>query len=505
MPFDELPGIQSFAYGQYQGLWVIIGGRVEGLHRRQPFAAFLPEKSNTEIIVIDPVEKKIWRTPLTSLSLPLQDQLSSTNMEFHQDGDYLYLVGGYGHSQTIGSKLTYALLTAVDLRGVIYAVQHQSTLAPFFRQLTDKQFAVTGGNMVKLDSMYYLIGGHNFIGDYNPANNPTFTQSYTNAIRRFTLNDDGINLKVTHLPTIVDTSAFHKRDFNLVPQFFPDGNQGFTAFSGVFQLQADIPMLQAVNISADGNEVVPGFAQYYNHYHCANLPLYSSSTGEMHTVFFGGISQYFEHDGLLTEDVDIPFVNTIARVTRDQNGHMAEYKLPVELPALLGASAAFIRTPGIPMFENGVIKLDELSMDSTFAGYIYGGIKSSAPNIFWINEGEESIAQNRVYKVYVVKHPNTSNHKLNTQSINGSQLQIHTTSTEKTFTFNYHHQPSQKVMLTVTTKKGKILLQDDLSNQLSPGHNVFTRKIKSFKIGKAYLVTLTTNGIDAVQRVMAKE
>jgi hypothetical protein len=57
----------------------------------------------------------------------------------------------------------------------------------------------------------------------------------------------------------------------------------------------------------------------------------------------------------------------------------------------------------------------------------------------------------------------------------------------------------------VTTAKGKVLLQEDLSNQLSFGKNTFTRKINSFKIGKVYLVKLTTNGIDAVQRIMAKE
>ncbi|MBK7883899.1 MAG: hypothetical protein IPJ81_08890 [Chitinophagaceae bacterium] len=35
-----LGGLQSFAFGQYDGKWLIIGGRLDGLHRRQPFAAF---------------------------------------------------------------------------------------------------------------------------------------------------------------------------------------------------------------------------------------------------------------------------------------------------------------------------------------------------------------------------------------------------------------------------------------------------------------------------------
>ncbi len=505
MAIEGLPGIQSFAYGQYKGLWVIIGGRTDGLHQRQPFASFLPEDCNTEITVVDPIAGKVWRAPLSSLSIPLQDQMSSTNMEFYQEGDYLYLIGGYGYSRTIDSKLTYALITAVDLRGVIYAVQEKKDLAPFFRQMTDIQLAVTGGYLHKIGDTYFLIGGQKFDGNYNPMNHPTFTQSYTNAIRKFTLEDDGINLKITHLPAIIDTAAFHRRDYNVVPQLFPDGNEGLTAFSGVFQIKADIPMLHAVNIDDTGYKIVDDFAQYYNHYHCANLPLYSATTREMHTIFFGGIAQYYEHEGILTADSDVPFVTTIARVTRDQHGRMAEYKLPLEMPQLLGASAAFIPADGIPMFENGVIKLDALTTDAMMVGYIYGGIKSSAPNIFWVNDGTESVAQNVLYKVFVKRNPKMNTHVLNPQSTNGTQLQIYPNPAEKTFTFIYHHGPGKKVMLAITTEKGKSLIMEDISTHLIPGDNRFTKAIKPFEIGGVYLVTVTTDGIAATQRIIVKE
>ena len=505
MTIEDLPGIQSFAYGQYNGLWVIIGGRTDGLHQRQPFASFLPEDCNTEITIVDPFGGKVWRAPLSSLSVPLQDQMSSTNMEFHQEGDYLYLIGGYGYSRTIDSKLTYALITAVDLRGVIYAVQQKKELTPFFRQVTDQQFAVTGGYLHKLGDTYFLIGGQKFDGNYNPMNHPTFTQSYTNAIRKFTLEDDGINLKITHLPAIIDTAAFHRRDYNVVPQLFPDGKEGLTAFSGVFQIKADIPMLHAVNIDDTGYKIVADFAQYYNHYHCANLPLYSISTKEMHTVFFGGIAQYYEQDEILTEDSDVPFVTTIARVTRDQNGRMAEFKLPFEMPELLGASAAFIPLPGMPMYTNGVLKLDELTFDSMMVGYIYGGIKSNAANIFWVNDGTESVAQNVLYKVFVKRSPNTNTHVLNPQSTNGTQLQIYPNPAEETFTFLYHLPIPKNVLLSVTDEKGKSLLKEDISKQLVPGNNRFTKEIKSFKIGGVYLVTVTTDGIAATQRIVVKE
>mgnify|MGYP002864189949 FL=1 len=93
-----LGGLQAFAYGQENGKWLIIGGRLDGLHRRQPFASFDVAGNNNQLIVVDPVSQQKWDAPLTSLPIALQEQLSSTNMEFHQDGKYLYIIGGYGYN-----------------------------------------------------------------------------------------------------------------------------------------------------------------------------------------------------------------------------------------------------------------------------------------------------------------------------------------------------------------------------------------------------------------------
>ena len=37
---DQLPALQSFAYATWQDKWLLVGGRKDGLHRRQPWAAF---------------------------------------------------------------------------------------------------------------------------------------------------------------------------------------------------------------------------------------------------------------------------------------------------------------------------------------------------------------------------------------------------------------------------------------------------------------------------------
>ncbi len=85
----------------------------------------------------------------------------------------------------------------------------------YIRQVTDEQFAVTGGQLHKIYDTYYLVGGQKFTGRYNPMgpdHGPGFEQEYTDAIRKFTLEDDGTIINITHLPTITDTVNLHRRD-----------------------------------------------------------------------------------------------------------------------------------------------------------------------------------------------------------------------------------------------------------------------------------------------------
>ncbi len=400
---NGLAGIQSFAYGQHEGKWLIIGGRSDGLHRRQPWATFDAAGQNNQLVVVDPKLGQSWSAPLSSLPVSMQEQLSSTNMEFHQSGDYLYIIGGYGYSHSSSDHITYPYLTALKVSDVIGAIISGSAFNTFFRQISDEQFAVTGGYLNKIYNTYYLTGGQRFDGRYNPMGHPSYTQEYTNSIRKFKVLDDGTNLNITQLASITDTANLHRRDFNVIPQVMPDGQEGLTAFSGVFQVNADLPYLNCVNIDSSGYHVNNDFKQYYNQYHCAHIPLFSKASNEMHNIFFGGIAQYYDSAGVLVRNHNVPFVKTIANVTSDRSGKMTEYKLPVEMPAFLGAGSEFIPVTNLPKYENEVIKLDELKKGSTLIGYIFGGIRSTEPEIFWTNDGSQSSPSMDIFKIYLIK------------------------------------------------------------------------------------------------------
>ncbi len=400
-----MPGVQSFAWGQHNGQWFIIGGRTDGLHRRQPPFAFLATGNNLSAYVVDPGTLQVWSASLASLPQSLEEQLQSTNMEFDQRDSTLYCVGGYGYSPTALDHITYPNLTAIDLPGAMDAIRNAQPIAPYFRQITDERLAVTGGQMRLLDDRFHLVGGQRFIGRYNPMGpdfGPGFVQEYTNAVRRFGIDDDGVDLALTDYWEHVDTVNLHRRDYNLLPQIFPDGQEGFTVFSGVFQYVDDVPWLNTVDIVDTNVAVVPVFEQLLNHYHGAHMGLHQATTGTMRSVFFGGIGRYyFDGNGTLMDDPNVPFVSTISLVKRDNAGAMSEYDIGA-MPALLGAGAEFIPWPTTPQTSTGIMLQDQFVGDTVVLGHIVGGIESTAANIFFVNTGEQSVASAKVFRVLLV-------------------------------------------------------------------------------------------------------
>ena len=220
-------------------------------------------------------------------------------------------------------------------------------------------------------------------------NNPTFVQEYTNEVRRFTIRDDGTNLSIDNYSAWRDTTELHRRDYNMLPQVFPNGERGFTMFSGVFQHLVDLPWLNTVDLTPSGYTPVAGFSQYLSQYHSAKAALWDSSTNTMHSLFFGGISRYTldTATGTLLDDPNVPFVRTISRVTRYPDGAMTEYAFPETMPVLTGSGAEFFPVESLPMDEQEILRLDLLPVGETVIGHIVGGIESSQPNIFFINTG----------------------------------------------------------------------------------------------------------------------
>jgi hypothetical protein len=221
----------------------------------------------------------------------------------------------------------------------------------------------------------------------------------------------------------------------------------------------------------------------------------------MHTVFFGGIAQYYDVNGTLVQDNNVPFVKTIARVTRDANGIMSEYKLPIEMPTLLGAGAEFIVNKNVPHYANEVIKLDDLTADTTHIGYIYGGIASSAPNIFFTNDGTQSTASSDIFKVSLIRNTMVSSDALNEQSINSLEVMVYPNPNNGNFEIIYNLKKSGDVNIVLYSLDGKKIDEQSFKNQ-SEGKHVYSRKIKQLTKGGTFMLLLESNTEKAVQKII---
>jgi hypothetical protein len=394
-------GLHSFAYGQRNGKVLLIGGRPDGIHARQPFNAFPASLNNQILQVLDLQTKQYWSRTLAELSVTLQEQLQSTNMNFYQDGNSLILAGGYAYSNSANDHITFPYLTRIDLDGLISAVLANTTITPYFEQIQDDRFAVTGGNIGKIGSQYYLVGGHRFDGRYNPMNNPTFVQAYVDGLQKFELSAPGQALAVLNYQLVTDQVNLHRRDYNLVPHVYPNGETGYLISSGVFQINADLPFLYPVEIKSSGHTAVNGFSQYLSNYHSSKFSAYDSASGTIHHLFLGGLSQYYYQNGTLLNDPNVPFVRTISRLAQGLDGAYQEYVLGTEMPALLGASAEFIHLEQVPHYASEIIDLSALSGDSVLIGHVVGGIKSGSLNPFTNNNTGVTDANAVIYEVWL--------------------------------------------------------------------------------------------------------
>jgi len=417
------PAIHSYSLGQTTDeKWVIVGGRMDGLHERQPNNAFQENDNNKNVFVVNPVSNQTHHASLSVLPISIYEQLQSTNQEFYQRGNTLYIIGGYGYSATENEHLTYANLTAIDVDGLSNAVISGTTIVPFFRQIQDSIFAVTGGQIGYLDSVFYLAGGQYFEGRYNPmgpSNGPGFIQEYTDEVRQFKISDDGTNMAVYQYSEFHDQANLHRRDYNMSPQIFPNGDKGFTMFSGVFDAN-DLPFLNSVDVTESNYTVNNNFTQYLSQYHSAKIPVFDVNNTVMHTLFFGGMSQYtLDVTNNLVQDDDVPFVKTISKVTRLIDGSMQEVKLNIEMPTLLGAGAEFIPLKSSGYYiDDEILDINAIPNPKTLIGYIVGGIESTLPNIFFINDGTQSSASNVVFKVFI----NKSTVGLHEQVLDGDKI-----------------------------------------------------------------------------------
>ena len=393
---SNAPRIHSFAFAQSGGKWLFIGGRTNGLHGFSIGESFPPTYENKFIWVMDPSNGQTWSENLFSfMAAAKSDPLRSMNAEFVQSGDRLYIMGGYGQDTLKDSLVTFPVLSAVDVGETIQAVMNGTSPDSHIRQITDERMRVCGGEASMLADYYVIAGGQNFWGDYTRFGNNN--QVYSNKFKKFKIIDNGTSLSISDYTDITDTVNFHRRDLNLVPSVKSDGTEGLTVYGGVFTFN-DLPYQNPVyidnnfNISSDTS-----YQQFMSQYHTAHIVTFDSLTNNLNTTFLGGTSLYYYNNGYIRDEL-VPFIKNVTTITKLSTGVTTEYVHPVQFDYYVGTNAQFILDPSVPVFDNGIIKLQNLP-GRTFVGYMFGGILADGANF------STSGPSDKIYKLYITKNP----------------------------------------------------------------------------------------------------
>jgi len=389
-------GLHSFVSASYEGKWLLLAGRTDGLNDLNDPNNFSAASQNKIVYVIDPVKRtvefKSLADPTSGLTQQQIDQLSVSSPQFYQDKKTLYIAGGYGFDSTTGLFSTKDSLTAIDMPGLIHwvtGVLPWETASRHLRQTFNAVFQVAGGYMshTRKNGTLLIFG----------QNNTTYNQQ----VRRFHIKDSGKKLSVyVHkaLPKIPNAN-FQRRDLNIVPiihHVFDIPIPAFAALGGVFTPSGGVWTVPVL-IDLDGKakmedpEEAETFKQAMNQYACPSLKVYSKHRKNMYISLFGGISYGFFENNVFQTDPELPFINQISTVSLDKNGEFKQYLMKNQFPTILssgvnpgnpflfGAGAQFIPADDLPSYGNGVLKLDQLGHKSKVIGYIVGGIRSTLP------------------------------------------------------------------------------------------------------------------------------
>ncbi len=396
----DFPALQSFCWAQHEGKWLLMSGRNNGLHAFQPPFAFPEINQNTEIFVYNPSNGNVSFVSVNGLPPEVAEQVSSSNLEFHQFEDNLLLVGGYGYSNIDGAYKTFPSALWIDVPGLIGAIENSEPIGEYFQRIEDDRMAVCGGYLGHIGNQYFLTLGHRFDGRYNPFNGGSYTQTYTDEIRFFEITEDGGGIAISNYDAWWNQDHFHRRDYNLAPQIFPDGSFGFTVFTGVFQRDVNLPHKTSIHFNENGYEVDSSFTQLLNQYHTAFLPMHSAIDNTMQTLFFGGIGEYYlGENNQIIQDSLVPFTKTISLIHQDSDG-IIEGWLPVQLDEFAGASASFIPDLSAPFDQNLILNLDLLPQGRIHVGSIVGGIVSDSKNTFMQATGT-TMASDKIIEVFI--------------------------------------------------------------------------------------------------------
>tara|TARA_R110001632_G_scaffold19898_16_gene59911 strand:+ start:2828 stop:4432 length:1605 start_codon:yes stop_codon:yes gene_type:complete len=351
LPNKNAPALQSFVHGISGEEWLLFAGRTNqsndngGLHDMNgdyTDTSFPPVSYNDSIFVYN--LKRDARVGISMSQLKgiltrhfpknavalngFEAVFRNSNPLVKQDGDFLYVVGGFGpidfkaKGSAAQNYMTYNHVARIHVPSLVaivngnYDSASKELLFSFGRDTTNTLVS-TGGELEKAGGSLYVVMGHCF------GNNCTPFQKYVDAAYPFSVSVDTsgtiknihkLNISISNAISDVSNpkgagadnmSAFRRRDGPITPAIYKSPvndtiQEGIAIYSGVFKAGND-NNLQAWN---DAIYIHPAFANKentvytydraynqkdFNVYAAPNFVMYDADKEITHTFLLGGI------------------------------------------------------------------------------------------------------------------------------------------------------------------------------------------------------------------------
>lgn len=418
----HLPELQSFVLATSGDTWLMLAGRTNGMHDFADYTeeSFPHQDFNTNIYVCDATACKTM--PVSVLPMPYQSMFRATNLQHYQDGNYLYITGGYGENLNPTNNIledwdTYNFMARIDVSGMIAAVNSGNRNAIIESVIFGEDDAVeaTGGELFKMGEYFYLTGGHKFNGVFSYKSKGSSTQFYLDAVHRFKLSESNGKLVVNDFSKITDglsdsLTQFRRRDLPVTTGLHLKNGllePSVIMFSGVFTssqniipgLKSDAAFTNPIHIFNDGTyKLDQSYIQTTNIYAAANFTVYDDNTKTLHSTILGGIGEKNGGHG---------FTNKVLTINTPLNGGVTTETQQDSIPSnhMFGAESNIILSDAKKIaIGDGVFDITNMNAGEIMQiGTFYGGIESDVLNPGGFGSGL-SKASNKLWNISIKKN-----------------------------------------------------------------------------------------------------
>lgn len=213
--YPTLQDMYGYAVGKQSDYLLIFGGSIRSDVPEQ----YTQDFPNLEILLIDFRRNRAAAYTSGNLEGPLSEQMSSTGMAYYQEGNTLYLLGGYGYSESNGEFITFPYLTAIDLEATVKALLEGKNPVANFYQLCDERMAIFDGTLDYNGEEFFLINGKSAYKLEPFSDNPVYVeQPYKGQARTFRVKGKQANLEISQFQTWYDLEGFRDHYGPLLPE-----------------------------------------------------------------------------------------------------------------------------------------------------------------------------------------------------------------------------------------------------------------------------------------------